>query len=100
MELCGSCGAIALSTERAGATRCGVCEAGLAGARKRAGPLADGLTVQVRHRGARIPADVTVGAEVHVALAEPVTAAPGQAAVIYAGDRVIGGGWIARPRTA
>jgi len=64
------------------------------------GPLADGLTVQVRHRGARIPADVTVGAEVHVALAEPVTAAPGQAAVIYAGDRVVGGGWIARPRSA
>ena len=45
MELCGSCGAIALSTERAGATRCGVCEAGLAGARKRAGPLADDLVV-------------------------------------------------------
>jgi tRNA-specific 2-thiouridylase len=62
------------------------------------GPLGDGLTVQVRHRGARVPAEVTVDAEVRVTLAEPVTAAPGQAAVIYAGDRVVGGGWVARPR--
>ena len=31
-----------------------------------------------------------------VRLAEPVVAAPGQAAVIYDGDRVLAGGWIAR----
>lgn len=51
MELCGSCGAVALSGERGGGQRCGVCEAGLAGARKRAAPLADNLiTVGVRCR--------------------------------------------------
>jgi len=31
-----------------------------------------------------------------VELVEPTVAAPGQAAVIYDGDRVLAGGWIAR----
>ena len=53
--------------------------------------------VQIRynHRGA--PARVTVtGAETfEVAFAEPVSAVtPGQAAVVYDGDRLLGGGWI------
>ena len=35
------------------------------------------------------------GAEVTIRFAEPeFGVAPGQAAVIYAGDRVVGGGWI------
>jgi tRNA-specific 2-thiouridylase len=51
--------------------------------------------VQVRHRGQPIPASIRVaGDRAEVALAEPVVAAPGQAAVIYDADRVLAGGWI------
>jgi tRNA-specific 2-thiouridylase len=67
-------------------------------------------TLQVRHRGAPIRAEIRVEPELHagtsapapasqraiVQLAEPAVAAPGQAAVIYDGDRVLAGGWIAR----
>lgn len=54
-------------------------------------------SVQVRHRGTPIDAEVTVeGDRATVVLKEPTVAAPGQAAVIYAGDRVLAGGWIAR----
>jgi tRNA-uridine 2-sulfurtransferase len=53
--------------------------------------------VQVRHRGTPIAAEITVAdGSASVRLAEPTVAAPGQAAVVYAGDRVIAGGWIAR----
>jgi tRNA-specific 2-thiouridylase len=53
--------------------------------------------VQVRHRGTPIAADVTIdGDHATVRLAEPTVAAPGQAAVLYAGNRVLAGGWIAR----
>jgi len=52
--------------------------------------------VQVRHRGAAIRAEIRVEADRAVArLAEPAVAAPGQAAVIYDGDRVLAGGWVA-----
>ncbi|HEX4420346.1 MAG TPA: tRNA 2-thiouridine(34) synthase MnmA [Kofleriaceae bacterium] len=53
--------------------------------------------VQVRHRGAPIPARVRVEADRATAwLAAPAVAAPGQAAVLYDGDRVLAGGWVAR----
>lgn len=53
--------------------------------------------VQVRHRGTPIPAAITVeGDRATVRLDEPTVAAPGQAAVLYAGNRVLAGGWIAR----
>jgi len=53
--------------------------------------------VQIRHRGTPIAAEVTVtGDRAVVRLAEPAIAAAGQAAVLYAGDRVLAGGWIAR----
>ena len=59
--------------------------------------------VQVRHRGAPIRAEIRVEADpagaaerALVRLAEPTVAAPGQAAVLYDGDRVLAGGWIAR----
>ena len=53
--------------------------------------------VQVRHRGTPIASDIDVsGSHAVVRLSEPVVAAPGQAAVLYAGDRVLAGGWIAR----
>jgi len=54
------------------------------------------VTVQVRHRGAAVPADVTfAGDRAEVTLSEPQVAARGQAAVLYDGDRVLAGGWIA-----
>ncbi len=55
------------------------------------------VRVQVRHRAAPLPARVRLeGDGALVEFLEPAFAvAPGQAAVIYAGDRVLGGGWIA-----
>jgi tRNA-uridine 2-sulfurtransferase len=54
-------------------------------------------SVQVRHRGAPIAAEVRVDTDrATVRLAEPTVAAPGQAAVLYDGDRVLAGGWVAR----
>ncbi len=52
--------------------------------------------LQVRHRQAPLPAQVQVeeGGRVRVKVEEPTVAAPGQAAVLYRGDRVLGGGWI------
>jgi tRNA-specific 2-thiouridylase len=53
-------------------------------------------SVQVRHRGAPIRAEIRIdGDRATVQLADPTVAAPGQAAVIYDGDRVLAGGWIA-----
>lgn len=53
--------------------------------------------VQVRHRGK--PAEATIvldGDTARVRFAAPIAAAaPGQAAVVYDGARVLGGGWIA-----
>lgn len=57
--------------------------------------VATDLAVQVRHRQTPRPARVTaIGTGASVALADPVVAAPGQAAVFYDGDTVRGGGWI------
>ncbi|MEK6608407.1 MAG: tRNA 2-thiouridine(34) synthase MnmA [Myxococcota bacterium] len=52
--------------------------------------------VQVRHRARPAPARVAAtGGEADVVFgAADVLAAPGQAAVFYDGDRVLGGGWI------
>lgn len=61
-------------------------------------PVRDALdaTVQVRHRGTPIAAAIRIeGDRALVRLAEPTVAAPGQAAVIYDGDRVLAGGWLA-----
>ncbi|MGE5184248.1 MAG: tRNA 2-thiouridine(34) synthase MnmA [Acidobacteriota bacterium] len=53
--------------------------------------------VQVRHRGTPVASDVEVsGTDAIVRVSEPTVAAPGQAAVLYDGDRVLAGGWIAR----
>lgn len=52
------------------------------------------VEVQVRHRGRPLPAQVEVGREgqVRVELAEPALGvAPGQSAVFYRGDEVLGG---------
>ncbi len=52
--------------------------------------------VQVRHRAQPLAADIeTDGARARVSLVDrSVVAAPGQAAVFYDGDAVLGGGWI------
>lgn len=52
--------------------------------------------VQVRHRGTPVAVDATIAdGRAVLQLAEPIVAAPGQAAVLYADDRVLAGGWIA-----
>ncbi len=52
--------------------------------------------VQIRYRGEASPATVVVdGDRATVRFEQPVRAvAPGQAGVVYLGDRVLGGGWI------
>lgn len=60
------------------------------------------LEARVRIRSARPPAPALLHRRaddtVHVELAAPEAGvAPGQACVFYAGERVLGGGWIARP---
>ncbi len=58
--------------------------------------------LQVKVRSTRPPMPATVrlsdGAQAEVRLAAPEAGvAPGQACVFYAGERVLGGGWISRP---
>ena len=56
------------------------------------------VAVRIRHRHAPVPARVVPAspAEVHVHFERPGPAVtPGQAAVFYRGDLVLGGGWIA-----
>jgi tRNA-uridine 2-sulfurtransferase len=59
------------------------------------------VSVQVRHRARPVAAEVRdAGQYVEVSFVdEAVVAAPGQAAVFYDGDAVVGGGWIERDPT-
>jgi tRNA-specific 2-thiouridylase len=62
-----------------------------------ASPAGARVTVQIRHRHREAPATLTpIGADrVQVVFDEPQSAiAPGQAAVFYDGETVVGGGWI------
>jgi tRNA-specific 2-thiouridylase len=61
-------------------------------------PPVELLHCAVKLRGREAPQPATIawdGAVARIALTEPATLAPGQAAVFYAGDRVLGGGIIA-----
>lgn len=72
----------------------------------RIGPLPGApLTAKVRSLAKPVPVTLEgpfgEGAETTIRFAEPeYGVAPGQAAVIYAGDRVVGGGWIERTEAA
>ena len=72
----------------------------------RIGPLPDGpLTAKVRSLAKPVPVTLDGplggGAGVTIRFADPeYGVAPGQAAVLYAGERVIGGGWIDSTETA
>ncbi len=72
----------------------------------RIGPVPDGpLTAKVRSLAKPVPVMVDGplgdGAATTIRFAEPeYGVAPGQAAVIYAGERVVGGGWIAGTTSA
>jgi tRNA-specific 2-thiouridylase len=76
------------------------------GETNRIGPLPAGpLTAKVRSLSKPVPialeGPLGDGAEVMIRFANPeFGVAPGQAAVIYAGDRVIGGGWIESTESA
>ncbi len=55
------------------------------------------LRVRIRHRGALHPCHIDGDDPLTVRLLAPARAiAPGQAAVLYVGDEVVGGGWIRR----
>ena len=65
----------------------------------------EGLTIQVKLRSTQAPVPATLfarpGGRAEVVLDEPEPAvAPGQACVLYDGERVLGGGWIARADAA
>jgi tRNA-specific 2-thiouridylase len=56
------------------------------------------VRVRYRHPGAPARLEIGEGGRLRAHFDEPVRAvAPGQAAVFYDGDRVLGGGWIAGP---
>jgi tRNA-specific 2-thiouridylase len=62
------------------------------------GPLPARVRIRYRHPGAEALVEPQPGGEAVVRFAAPVSAlAPGQAAVFYEGERVLGGGWIAGP---
>ncbi len=64
---------------------------------KPAGPVEVTVKIRYAHPGAAAVIEPAVNGRHLVRLAEPQRAiTPGQAAVLYAGDRVIGGGWICR----
>ena len=59
----------------------------------------EAITARIRHRGALHACEIVSRDPLALTLTTPARAvAPGQAVVIYAGDEVIGGGWIKRGR--
>ena len=75
-------------------------------ATNRIGPLPDvQLTAKVRSLAKPVPVTLAgplgEGADTEILFADPeFGVSPGQAAVLYAGERVVGGGWIEETRAA
>jgi tRNA-specific 2-thiouridylase len=68
--------------------------------RPRPSPVRALVQVRYRHPGAPARLEIQANGELRAHFDEPVRAvAPGQAAVFYDGDVVLGGGWIAGPVT-
>jgi tRNA-specific 2-thiouridylase len=72
----------------------------------RIGPISEGAELTVKVRSLAKPVPITLegqlgdGAAAQIRFASPeFGVAPGQAAVIYAGERVVGGGWIDRTKS-
>ncbi|HZU88089.1 MAG TPA: tRNA 2-thiouridine(34) synthase MnmA [Stellaceae bacterium] len=68
-------------------------------------PARAGVAMTVKLRSTQEPVPATLyptggAAEAELVLAAPAAAAPGQAAVFYDGERVLGGGWIRRAAAA
>ncbi len=66
-------------------------------------PAGREITVKIRYNWAAVPARVEAlpGHRARIVFAEPQrSVSPGQAAVCYDGDTVIGGGWIERSEVA
>ena len=59
-------------------------------------PPVGGVACQVKLRARDRMRDATVSADGHVRLAEAALPAPGQACVLYSGERVLGGGFISK----
>jgi tRNA-uridine 2-sulfurtransferase len=60
-----------------------------------AGPVRAALRIRNRHQPAEAEIEVLSATTARVAFREPQRAiTPGQAAVFYSGERVLGGGWI------
>jgi tRNA-specific 2-thiouridylase len=65
-----------------------------------AGPVEAAVRIRYRHPGSAARIEGAADGSAAVWFEAPVAAlAPGQAAVFYAGERVLGGGWIAGPLT-
>lgn len=59
------------------------------------GPFPCGVQIRYNSQAAEATAECAPGGELSVTFSEPqLGVAPGQAAVVYRGDQVIGGGWI------
>jgi len=67
------------------------------GGNAQAGPFRCEAQIRYRHRAVAATAEILGGGLLRVLFDEKVRAvAPGQAVVVYRGDRVLGGGWIER----
>ena len=88
-----------VTAPREGLARWGLEASGVRWTSGRPEPQGAAVEVRIRHRHRPVTASVHVGGEdrIRVLFEAPEAAVtPGQAAVLYRGDEVLGGGWIVR----